>query len=123
MVRPMPSSAPAPRRVRDRFRTKAKEFDDLYEDERPLVRLLRPGLFRRRELAVETRRSYSAPSVLDGGCVLRGRDPQPGAGRIAGAGAAERLAGSQRIHGHARSAAGRCRCLFGFGLMSVSLWR
>jgi SAM-dependent methyltransferase len=64
----MPSSAPAPQRVRDRFRTKAKEFDDLYEDERPFVRLLRPGLFRRRELAVETVSSYSAPSVLDVGC-------------------------------------------------------
>ena len=64
MVRPMPGSAEAPQRVRNRFRTKAREFDDLYEDERPLVRLLRPGLLRRRELAVETVRSYSAPSVL-----------------------------------------------------------
>jgi len=64
----MPGSAEAPQRVRNRFRTKAREFDDLYEDERPLVRLLRPGLLRRRELAVETVRSYSAPSVLDVGC-------------------------------------------------------
>ncbi len=68
MVRPMPSSAAAPQRVRDRFRSKAQEFDDLYEDERLLVRLLRPGLFRRRELAIETVRSYSAPRVLDVGC-------------------------------------------------------
>src|SRR5437588_9328888 len=67
MVRPMPGSAEAPQRVRNRFRTNAREFDDLYEDERPLVRLLRPGLLRRRELAVETVRSYSAPSVLDVG--------------------------------------------------------
>lgn len=68
MVTRMPSSAEAPQRVRDRFRSKAREFDDLYEDERLLVRLLRPGLFRRRELAVETVRSYSSPSVLDVGC-------------------------------------------------------
>src|SRR5690242_13903 len=68
MVRLMPSSAPAPARVRNRFRTKAQQFDDLYEDERPLVRLLRPGLLRRRELAVETVRSYQSPRVLDVGC-------------------------------------------------------
>jgi SAM-dependent methyltransferase len=70
----MPSSAEAPQRVRNRFRTKAEEFDDLYEDERLLVRLLRPGLFRRRELAVRTVQSHSSPSVLDVGC---------GSGRIA----------------------------------------
>jgi SAM-dependent methyltransferase len=64
----MPSSAPAPQRVRNRFRTKAQEFDDLYEDERPLVRLLRPGLFRRRRLAVETVAARSEPRVLDVGC-------------------------------------------------------
>lgn len=68
MVTPMPSSAAAPQRVRNRFRSKAQEFDDLYEDERLLVRLLRPGLFRRRELAIETIRSYSTPTVLDVGC-------------------------------------------------------
>jgi 2-polyprenyl-3-methyl-5-hydroxy-6-metoxy-1,4-benzoquinol methylase len=64
----MPSSAAAPQRVRDRFRAKARQFDDLYEDERPLVRLLRPGLFRRRQLAVDTVRSYESPAVLDVGC-------------------------------------------------------
>jgi SAM-dependent methyltransferase len=64
----MPDSATAPQRVRNRFREKAQQFDDLYEDERPLVRLLRPGLFRRRSLAVETVRSYSSPRVLDVGC-------------------------------------------------------
>lgn len=64
----MPSSAPAPQRVRDRFRAKAQQFDDLYEDERLLVRLLRPGLFRRRQLAVDTVASYDAPRVLDVGC-------------------------------------------------------
>ena len=74
MVRLMPSSAPAPTRVRNRFRAKAEQFDDLYEDERPLVRLLRPGLLRRRQLAVDTVASYGSPRVLDVGC---------GSGRIA----------------------------------------
>ena len=68
MVRRMPSSAEAPQAVRNRFRTKAKQFDDLYEDERLLVRLLRPGLFRRRELAVQTVKAHASPSVLDVGC-------------------------------------------------------
>jgi SAM-dependent methyltransferase len=68
MVKLMPSSLAAPQRVRNRFRSKAKEFDDLYEDERPLVRLLRPGLFRRRQLAADTVRAYDAPGVLDVGC-------------------------------------------------------
>lgn len=66
MVRPMPASAPE--RVRNRFRDKAQAFDDLYEDERPLVKLLRPGLLRRRQLAVDTVRSYDSPRVLDVGC-------------------------------------------------------
>lgn len=70
----MPSSPAAPQRVRNRFRTKAKQFDDLYQDERPLVRLLRPGLFRRRLLAVQSVQSYLRPRVLDVGC---------GSGRIA----------------------------------------
>jgi SAM-dependent methyltransferase len=64
----MPVSPTAPQRVRRRFTDKARQFDDLYEDERPLVRLLRPGLFRRRQLAVETVASYAHPSVLDVGC-------------------------------------------------------
>jgi SAM-dependent methyltransferase len=64
----------APARVRKRFRTKAQAFDDLYEDERPLTRRLRPGLFRRRQLAADTVAAYSAPRVLDVGC---------GSGRIA----------------------------------------
>src|SRR5437764_14956694 len=75
MVKLMPSSAPAPTRVRNRFRAKAQQFDDLYEDERPLVRLLRPGLRRRRQIAVDTVRSYGSPRVLDVGW---------GAGRIGG---------------------------------------
>src|SRR5438270_12842238 len=68
MVRRMQSSAPAPQRVRSRFREKAEQFDDLYEDERRHVRLLRPGLFRRRALAVETVKALGAPRVLDVGC-------------------------------------------------------
>src|SRR5579872_3269117 len=68
MVKRMRSSATAPQRVRSRFRAKARQFDDLYEDERLEVRLLRPGLFRRRQLAVETVASQQAPSVLDVGC-------------------------------------------------------
>jgi SAM-dependent methyltransferase len=64
----MPSSAAAPQRVRNRFRNKAEQFDDLYEDERLIVRLLRPGLFRRRQLAVETVAAYQEPRVLDVGC-------------------------------------------------------
>ncbi len=70
MVRRMPSSqaTDAPARVRRRFQDKAQQFDDLYEDERPLVRLLRPGLLRRRNLAVETARAYETPRVLDVGC-------------------------------------------------------
>lgn len=64
----MPSSTAAPQRVRNRFRTKAQQFDDLYEDERPLVRLLRPGLFRRRQLAVETVAAAERPRILDVGC-------------------------------------------------------
>jgi SAM-dependent methyltransferase len=64
----MPSSAPAPARVRERFRAKAQAFDDLYEDERPLARWLRPGLVRRRQLAVDTIREHGSPRVLDIGC-------------------------------------------------------
>lgn len=68
MVRAMPGSLTAPQRVRNRFTAKARQFDDLYEDERPLQRLLRPGLVRRRQLAVETVGEYGSPAVLDVGC-------------------------------------------------------
>ena len=64
----MPSSAAAPHRVRRRFREQARTFDDLYDDERGLSRLIRPGLFRRRELALDAIRAYDAPRVLDVGC-------------------------------------------------------
>ena len=68
MVRPMHDSTAAPERVRTRFEDKAQQFDDLYEDERWLVRTLRPGLFRRRKLAVDTVAAYANPRVLDVGC-------------------------------------------------------
>ncbi|MBV9004430.1 MAG: class I SAM-dependent methyltransferase [Solirubrobacterales bacterium] len=64
----MRRSAPAAERVRARFRERAQTFDDLYEDERPLTRQLRPGLFRRRQLAVDTVGAYRTPRVLDVGC-------------------------------------------------------
>jgi SAM-dependent methyltransferase len=64
----MHDSATAPERVRTRFEERAHQFDDLYEDERWLVRTLRPGLFRRRKLAVDTVAEYDAPRVLDVGC-------------------------------------------------------
>ena len=59
--------APA-QQVQRHFRSHAYSFDDLYEDERLLQRLLRPGIFRRRELALEAVRSYQEPRVLDVGC-------------------------------------------------------
>src|ERR1700733_362789 len=68
MVRRMHDSTAAPERVRTRFEERAQQFDDLYEDERWLVRTLRPGLFRRRQLPVDTVSSYEAPRVLDVGC-------------------------------------------------------
>src|SRR5579884_3090347 len=68
MVRRMHDSATAPERVRTRFEERAHQFDDLYEDERWLVRTLRPGLFRRRKLAVDTVKQYDSPRVLDVGC-------------------------------------------------------
>jgi SAM-dependent methyltransferase len=64
----MTASPTAPERVRKRFTAKARQFDDLYEDERLLVRMFRPGLFRRRQLAVDTVRAYREPAVLDVGC-------------------------------------------------------
>jgi SAM-dependent methyltransferase len=60
--------ASAGERVQAHFEANAAAFDDLYEDERLLQRLLRPGLFRRRELAREAARSYESPRVLDVGC-------------------------------------------------------
>jgi SAM-dependent methyltransferase len=64
----MPTSTSTTGRVRDHFRAKAFSFDHLYDEEHAVQRALRPGLFRRRELALEVVRSYSSPRVLDVGC-------------------------------------------------------
>lgn len=54
------------------FQEQASSFDELYgsetNEEAAVQRLLRPGLFRRRELAVSVVRSYASPRVLDVGC-------------------------------------------------------
>jgi SAM-dependent methyltransferase len=63
----MTTSPDATGRVREHFRRKAFSFDHLYDEEHALQRLLRPGLFNRRELAVDVVRDYDAPSVLDVG--------------------------------------------------------
>jgi SAM-dependent methyltransferase len=64
----MRNSPEATTRVKEHFHENARSFDDLYEDERLLQRLLRPGLFRRRELALEAVRSHPGARVLDVGC-------------------------------------------------------
>jgi SAM-dependent methyltransferase len=63
----MTTSPDATGRVREHFRRKAFSFDHLYDEEHALQRMLRPGLFNRRELALEVARDYDAPSVLDVG--------------------------------------------------------
>jgi 2-polyprenyl-3-methyl-5-hydroxy-6-metoxy-1,4-benzoquinol methylase len=63
----MTTSPDATGRVREHFRRKAFSFDHLYDEEHALQRLLRPGLFNRRELALEAARAYDAPTVLDVG--------------------------------------------------------
>jgi SAM-dependent methyltransferase len=63
----MTTSTDSTRRVREHFRKKAFSFDHLYDEEHALQRALRPGLFNRREFALEVARSYDAPRVLDVG--------------------------------------------------------
>jgi SAM-dependent methyltransferase len=63
----MTTSPDATGRVREHFRRKAFSFDQLYDEEHALQRLLRPGLFNRRELALAVAREYDGPSVLDVG--------------------------------------------------------
>jgi SAM-dependent methyltransferase len=63
----MTTSRDATGRVREHFRKKAFSFDHLYDEEHTLQRLLRPGLFNRRQYALEVAREYDAPSVLDVG--------------------------------------------------------
>ena len=72
MAQPSKTSQSAPERVQKHFQEQASSFDELYgtdtNEEAPLQRTLRPGLFRRRELAVSVVRSYDKPRVLDVGC-------------------------------------------------------
>jgi SAM-dependent methyltransferase len=55
-------------RVRDHFEDHAGAFDALYNEDRLVQRTLRPGLHRRRALALDVVRSYERPRVLDVGC-------------------------------------------------------
>jgi SAM-dependent methyltransferase len=73
-MKPSSTSSRAATRVQEHFRRKAFSFDRLYEEDSLLQRRLRPGLLRRRDLAVTVVESYNAPRVLDVGC---------GSGRIA----------------------------------------
>ena len=61
-------------RVQGHFEEQAGTFDALYDEERGFQRLVRPGLFHRRELTLGVVREYDSPRVLDVGC---------GSGRIA----------------------------------------
>jgi SAM-dependent methyltransferase len=54
--------------VREHFRKKASSFDGLYSEDRALQRVLRPGLFERREFALAVTSEYEKPRVLDVGC-------------------------------------------------------
>jgi SAM-dependent methyltransferase len=63
----MTTSTDSTGRVREHFRRKAFSFDQLYDEEHALQRALRPGLFNRREFALEVAREYDAPRVLDVG--------------------------------------------------------
>ena len=61
----MEKSSNATELVRDHFREKASSFDALYDEEHPLQRAARPGLLKRRDVAIDIVREYSAPRVLD----------------------------------------------------------
>jgi len=63
----MTTSTDSTGRVREHFRKKAFSFDHLYDEEHALQRALRPGLFDRREFALEVAREHDAPRVLDVG--------------------------------------------------------
>jgi len=63
----MTTSTDSTGRVREHFRKKAFSFDHLYDEEHALQRALRPGLFDRREFALEVARERDAPRVLDVG--------------------------------------------------------
>ena len=80
-MQPSPATS---ERVRGHFEEQARTFDALYNEDRLVQRTLRPGLHRRKDLALAVVRSYREPSVLDVGC---------GSGRI-GEGALEAGASS-----------------------------
>jgi SAM-dependent methyltransferase len=63
----MATSTDSTGRVREHFRRKAFSFDHLYDEEHALQRTLRPGLFNRREFALEIVDEFDAPRVLDVG--------------------------------------------------------
>jgi SAM-dependent methyltransferase len=63
----MTTSTDSTGRVREHFRKRAFSFDHLYDEDHALQRALRPGLFNRREFALEVAREYEAPRVLDVG--------------------------------------------------------
>jgi SAM-dependent methyltransferase len=63
----MATSTDSTGRVREHFRRKAFSFDHLYDEEHALQRTLRPGLFNRREFALDVVDEYDAPRVLDVG--------------------------------------------------------
>ncbi len=63
----MATSTDSTGRVREHFRRKAFSFDHLYDEEHALQRALRPGLFNRREFALQVAGEYDAPRVLDVG--------------------------------------------------------
>ncbi len=63
----MTTSTDSTGRVREHFRKKAFSFDHLYDEEHALQRALRPGLFDRREFALEVACEHDAPRVLDVG--------------------------------------------------------
>ena len=68
----MATSTDSTGRVREHFRRKAFSFDHLYDEDHVLQRIVRPGLFKRREFALDVAREYEAPRVLDvgGGSVI-----------------------------------------------------
>src|SRR5262245_19456357 len=63
----MSKSSESTAQVREHFSRKAFSFAHLYDEDHALQRLLRPGLFNRRELAVSIARQHDAPTVLDVG--------------------------------------------------------
>jgi SAM-dependent methyltransferase len=54
--------------VREHFRKTASSFDRLYEEDRPLQRFIRPGIYARRRFAQSVVESQGSPTVLDVGC-------------------------------------------------------